>query len=457
MVFRGKNTFIALRVVLLFLSLSITNYVIFQTPYRISAAILCCLVIAQFVEMLRFITSERKHFARFFSALLHNDFTYHIPEKSLPKNNESWQHFANELLRKVQKLQVEKEEKHLLLQLITENAGTGILVFDESGEIFQMNNEVKKLLGAAHIHHIDGLNNYAENLSSKFRSLAAGEKTIIRLIKEHTYLQLMVAAQKFKQQEKTYTLLTLQHIGAELEEKEIQAWQKLTSVLSHEIMNALTPVISLAASANFMLGETLKHNDGNQNREELSDIKNALNTIEKRSNSMLNFVQAYRKINKIPVPEFQRVYIYALLENVLDAIGNKLKESEIKVRNKVSPVIAKHTIIADPDLMQQVLLNLFINSIHASKNIENPVIEIDAALESGKMVTLLISDNGSGIPDENRDKIFIPFYSTKQEGSGIGLSVCKQIMQAHGGDIYLLPKMLSANKTTFALTVNCNQ
>ncbi|RYD79040.1 MAG: GHKL domain-containing protein [Sphingobacteriales bacterium] len=451
MVFKGRIFLISLRVVLLFLSLGVANYLLFFTHYRISAAIVCVLVLLQFLELLRYLQSERKHFERFFSALLHNDFTYHIPEKSLPGRENSWQHFANELLKKIQTLQLEKHEKHLLLQLITENAGAGILVFDEQGEIFLMNNETKRLLGAAHVHHLEALNHYAENLSQKLSSLEAGNKTIFKLIKNNAYLQLMVAAQKFKQQEKTYTLLTLQHIGAELEEQEILAWQKLTSVLSHEIMNSLTPVISLANSANMMLHKILADENKSPKNEDLQDIQFALNTIEKRSHAMLYFVQAYRKINKIPVPEFQTVSISSLLENALDSVENKLKDRKIYVRNKLTDNQLQLNVLADPDLLHQVLLNLFINSIHALENAENPQIEIQISNENQSQIILLISDNGIGIPDESRDKIFIPFFSTKQEGSGVGLSICKQITQAHGGDIYLLPKEISGERTTFAL------
>lgn len=248
-----------------------------------------------------------------------------------------------------------------------------------------------------------------------------------------------------------YKLITFQDINSEIEQKEIEAWHKLIRILTHEIMNSITPISSLTET----MGSMLEDGDGNQKKKEdinddtLADLRFSVSTIQKRSEGLIQFVDSYRKFSRVPKPTLSRVLISELLHSVSQLMQRDLKENNINLHVAISDQSLQ--VMMDETLVEQVLINLVTNAIHALENRPDPLITL-SAYTFEKQTILEVSDNGKGISKKDLPSIFIPFFSTKQEGSGIGLSLSKQIMNSHRGSIKV--KSVLNEGTRFMLTFN---
>ena len=266
-------------------------------------------------------------------------------------------------------------------------------------------------------------------------------------------LQLTVSGTEFVLNERNIILVTIKNIQAELEEQEMEAWQKLIRVLTHEIMNSIAPIASLTSTVNLMVDNVAaefreKAPVGFDDEETVSDIQEALKTIHKRSTGLIHFVQTYRNLTKIPKPNFTIFPVRRLFNNIFALLRESINSQNIDCQITIEPEEMNMT--ADEQLIEQVIINLIKNSIHALENRENATILIKAYYNKRGRKIIQVTDNGQGIIQEVRDKIFIPFFTTKPTGSGIGLSLSKQILRLHSGTIavYSVPE----KETTFTLT-----
>jgi signal transduction histidine kinase len=235
----------------------------------------------------------------------------------------------------------------------------------------------------------------------------------------------LLSATAFQTDGKKFKLIAFQNVNEALDETESKAWQKLLSVMTHEIMNSVAPISSLA--------ETLKNRLASNDTETLDDLELGIDTIKRRSEGLLKFAETYRNLNKITKLNLQKMYIRELFANL-----HQLMQPTFEQKNIELEIILKDTDLvleADQSLIEQVLINLIVNAIEAVKEKEEPKIILSAEQTLNKKIILKVADNGPGIPEEVLDKIFIPFFSTKKSGSGIGLSLCKQIVMLHRGTI----------------------
>jgi signal transduction histidine kinase len=254
---------------------------------------------------------------------------------------------------------------------------------------------------------------------------------MVRVEEEDRTLQLAVRVSRFQLQGEPHALASIQDLRNELEEKEMEAWQQLTSVLTHEIMNSVAPISSLASTAHRRL-QTSDEN-GTVSDDAAADVREAVDTIERRSESLINFVDAYRSFSDIPSPEYEVIDAEDLLDNVRRLLRAQIEEQALSVTISVDP--PDLTLTADPDLLDQVLINLALNAIQAVEDQKEARIELRAYVDRRSRPVIQVEDNGPGIPSDVQEKIFVPFFTTKEDGSGIGLSLSRQIMRLHGGSI----------------------
>jgi two-component system, NtrC family, nitrogen regulation sensor histidine kinase NtrY len=421
-----------IRVILLTLSIILFSYIFFNTEYIATLVILILIIIYQIFALIRYIDSTNKELARFLQSIKYSDFSQTFSKKFLGSSFEELNTAFNEVMLKFQKTRTEKEEHYRYLQTVMQHVGVGLISYNLEGKVEFINNAAKKILNISYLNNIEMLNNVTKGLGTSLLTIKAGEKSTLKIADENELIQLIVYATEFKMRDQLYTLISLQNIQSELEEKEMESWQKLIRVLTHEIMNSITPISSLAATVNYMLEKEDNPADGVKD-ETINDIKVAVNTIQKRSEGLLHFVDDYRNLTKIPKPNFQIFPIKNLFERIEKLMENKLKENNINFSKSIEPESLEIT--ADPELIEQVLINLLINSIQAVAETKDPIITMMAHLDDRGKITLRIADNGPGISDELQEKIFIPFFSTKKNGSGIGLSLSRQIMRSHGGSI----------------------
>ena len=293
------------------------------------------------------------------------------------------------------------------------------------------------------LRKIKNLNVIEEGLPDKLMGMKAGDKSLIKVFVDDELLQLSMHATQFRMRGEEYVLVSFQDIHPELEQKEIESWQKLIRVLTHEIMNSITPISSLSETVDEILqGHEKETPTTTEYIEDMENVRQAIITIGNRSKGLLNFVELYRNLTRIPKPNFRHFYVQDMFDRAIELMSPKFDEKNINTTIKIFPKDLK--ILADPDLIDQVLINLLLNAIDAVSDekakIENPKITIVASVNLNNRTTIEIADNGKGVKQDLLDKIFMPFFTSKSKGSGIGLSLSRQIMQMHKGSISVRSK-----------------
>jgi signal transduction histidine kinase len=271
-------------------------------------------------------------------------------------------------------------------------------------------------------------------LYKKLMDMNPGDKALLRNTND---ISLAIHATELRLRGKSYKLIALQNIQTELQQKEIEAWQNLTRVLRHEIMNSITPIASLTETLNQILKEDITKAEGNGTYqiedESVDDLKDGLNTIENRSKGLVRFVDAYRDYTTIPKPKFSTISVHKLFDHINHLLGVEMDSLGIEFEITLSPENLE--INADKELIEMVLINLIKNAKEALLEKEEARIELRGRIDNERRAIIEVKDNGPGIIKEAVDRIFIPFYSTKKEGSGIGLALSRQIMQLHHGSL----------------------
>jgi signal transduction histidine kinase len=402
----------------------------------------------QVVEFIRFQHKAQDELNQFVESVHYRDFSRYFDVKHAPAELQPLRKGFNEINTTFKVISKEKETQYHYLQKILELVDTGILSYElESGTVVWMNESLKKLLHLPYLKTIHSLEKRDAVLHAELTALQPGESKIAAVHSERDTFKVLLSATAFGIDGNKYKLIAFQNVNEALDETESKAWQKLLSVMTHEIMNSVAPISSLADTIKNRLQQSLpeESSDG-----ALEDIAIGIDTIKRRSEGLLRFAETYRNLNKITTLNLKRIHVSELFSHLHQLMLPTLTKKGIEL-----VILLKDgdlSFQADTDLIEQVLINLLVNSIEAVKETEAPKIVLSAGITSNKKVILKISDNGTGMPEEVLDKIFIPFFSTKKSGSGIGLSLCKQIMMLHRGTIQVQSK--EGEGTSFSLQFN---
>lgn len=437
---------VLVRVILITLNLLLLSYLAFQPDLPASLVVLTVSAFYQLYSFFKYVDRTNRDLTKFLSSIKYSDFTQIFSTENYGGTFKELGIEFNDIINRFQSTRKEKEESLRYLNAVIQHVGIGLFSYNSSGKIEFINNAAKKLLNVTNLNNISGLYQVNKSLAEKISTLKSGDKIIFKYVDDNELMQLMIYATGFRLKDQMFTIVSLQNIQSELEEQEMDAWQKLIRVLTHEIMNSITPISSLAATANKMLAG-FSGSESKVQKESLEDIISANNTILKRSEGLMHFVNNYRNLTKIPRPVFQIIEIKKLFGRIETLMRKEVEEKGIVFSCSVVPLSLEIT--ADADLIEQVLINLIINSRQALEGIHNGKINLFASLDEKGKILIQVSDNGAGIPEDIQEKIFIPFFSTKKNGSGIGLSLSRQIIRAHGGTIRV--NSVPGKETIFSL------
>jgi signal transduction histidine kinase len=333
------------------------------------------------------------------------------------------------------------------LQKILELVDTGILSFrTETREVNWMNDSFKRMLGIPYMRTLDSLEKRDSALYHEVIDIKPGEGRIVHIEKEGRPLRLLINATVFQTEGVPNKIIAFQNVNEALDETEAKAWQKLLRVMTHEIMNSVAPISSLADTLKKNLEHTLAAK--NEQDDDWEDLELGLETIRRRSEGLLKFAESYRSLNKITELNLQRIPVSSLFGNLTSLMAPTLDQKQIQLDTILKE--PQLEVLADLSLIEQVLINLMVNAIEAVKDIDVPLITLSAYTDGNK-IAIKVADNGPGIDADLLDKIFIPFFSTKKTGSGIGLSLCKQIMLLHKGSIHV--QSVVGKGTAFVIAV----
>lgn len=417
-----------------------------------SIIILFLLVVYQIHSLIRLVNKTNLDITNFLESVRYADFTQNFEVQGMGSSFNELKDTFNSVMADFQKIRSEKEEHYFYLKNIIEHVNVSIIAYRENGDVEMINNAAKKMFGISRIKNIDALENWSPELVHQLRNLRGGNKRLVKVSQEDDILQLSVSVKEFIISKVTIFLVTIKDIQSELEDHEMEAWQKLIRVLTHEIMNSIAPISSLTSTANLLINEVsteLDDKDSAEMVENISDVQTALKTIEKRSNGLIKFVETYRNLTKIPKPNFSIFPVEKLFTDIISLLKDSLKENKINYLVDIEPKELEMT--ADELLLEQVIINLLKNSIQAIAGKKDGKIELTARKNNRGKVVIQVKDNGQGILEDVKDKIFIPFFTTKSKGSGIGLSLSRQILRLHNGTISV--KSQPNVETVFTLTL----
>lgn len=389
-------------------------------------------IIYQLFEFYRFHKKAQEELDQFVESVHYRDFSRYFDVKHAPAEIQPLRKGFNEINSTFKIISKEKETQYQYLQHILELVDTGILSYEmEEGTVVWMNESIKRLLQLPYLKTIHSLSKRDDDLYHQLIALKPGENKISTAHLEKNTIKVLLSATAFQTDGKKYKLIAFQNVDEALDETESKAWQKLLSVMTHEIMNSVAPISSLADT----LKNRLQHSTDKISNHggTLDDLELGIDTIKRRSEGLLKFAETYRNLNKIVSPTLKKAYIRDLFENL-----NRLMQPTLEQKKIDLEIILKDpdlSVNVDTNLIEQVLINLLVNAIEAVKDRDQPRIILSGFIANNKRTIIKIADNGTGMDEELLDKIFIPFFSTKKSGSGIGLSLCKQIMMLHKGNI----------------------
>lgn len=434
MTFNRFSILLVIRLALIFANLLTLALIFGRADLFFNQLILGIFLIIQVYEILYFVSRTNRDLAKFILAIKEADFTASFTGGPQDKSFIRLYGSFREILETIRISKLEKEAQHQYLQIIIDHINIGLISMNSKGGIELMNKKSQELLQVPYVKSWQLLKSQNKRFFQEVGELKSEDNKLVEVIVNQSRKQLTVNVTEVKILDDSYRVITFKDIKSELDKKEIEAWHKLIRILTHEIMNSVTPMTSLTETMKMLLEQP----DGRQkplsaiNEETIEDLRFSLNTINSRSEGLLHFVDDYRKLTKIPVPEIQKLSIADLLNRATRLMQAELDKAGVEVSLFIDDTL---NVLGDPKLLDQVFINIVTNALHALRQTSSPKLKIVCALNDEKSVVVDITDNGYGIDDDKLDKIFIPFFSTKDDGSGIGLSLCQQIMNLHGGFI----------------------
>lgn len=424
------------RILLLFCTLTVASFLLVSKMY-LYAIISLPFIGYQVVNLYRFHNRSLDEWAGFVESIHYRDFSRHFETRQAPVDLQILRKGFNEINSTFKVLSKEKETQYQYLQKILELVDTGILSYQEdTGEVVWMNESIKNMLQLSYLKTIHSLERRDPLLYSEILKLKPRQANVVKVSSDRGTIKILMSATAFQTEGKKYKLIAFQNVNEALEETESRAWEKLLNVMTHEIMNSIAPISSLAVTLKKRLQESVVELENKSGAFE--DLELGIDTIKRRSEGLLKFAETYRHLNKINTLNLEKILLRDLFENLHSLMLPTLQEKKIDLQ----------IVLKDPDLQlevdinlfEQVLINLVVNAIEALKNKDDGQIIISGYIDTNYKTVIKVADNGAGMSNELMDKIFIPFFSTKKSGSGIGLSLCKQILMLHKANIHVQSK-----------------
>ncbi len=446
MTFKKIEWDILTRVLLLIITITGSAFLLINRWY-VYDLLLLGVIVYQVIDFYRLHKQAQAEVEQFVESIHYRDFSRNFNVDHAPTDLKPLRRGFNDINATFKLITREKETQFQYLQKILELVDTGIMSYElETGEVIWMNESLKKMLLTPYLKTVHSLEKRDAYLYRQVKQLKPGDNIIATIHQEKNTFRVLLSATAFQTDGKLFQLIAFQNINEALDETESKAWQRLLSVMTHEIMNSVAPISSLADTLKNRLQQSVMHLDNNSGV--VDDLEIGIDTIKRRSEGLLKFAEVYRNLNKITTPNLKHVLVRDLFENMHNLMQPTLEQKNIELE-----IILKDpdlSLDVDTNLVEQVLINLIVNAIDAVKDSPGPRIILSAVqLTTNNKVTVKVADNGTGMNEEVINNIFIPFFSTKKNGSGIGLSLCKQIMMLHKGNIQV--QSVEGKGTAFAL------
>ena len=449
MVFRFFVVALILRLALVGAAMTLVIWLLLQPGYHsvtlLSSAVLALLV----TELWRYVSRTNREVARFLDAVRFADYSQRFDFEKAGSGFASLGRTFTAIIEEMRERRTDQESEMRHLKALIEHIPVPLMTVHADDAITLQNNAARRLFGSTHITRVNDLRQFGPGFARAVEEAIPGDRELVTFTVEGAEYQLTLAATEIIINGDRERLISLQDIQSEIDATQADAWQDLVRVLTHEIMNSITPVTSLAQTAAELVDDIVRETGPESPiAEELEDVQSAVATVARRSDSLMQFIDSYRQISRLAPAEKKRVALADLFETATSLARAEWDDPRVALSTSIEP--SGLYVYADRDLLEPVLLNLLRNAWQATKGQEQPSIELRGALNRRGNTVIEIRDNGHGVPDEIATKIFVPFFTTREGGSGVGLALARQVMIAHGGFIRLGQK--SDAGTTFTLT-----
>lgn len=437
MVYRKFYISIIVRVLLIAINCLVLFYYWWQPGMLHLKFALAAIFVFQIFYLIWFLNRINRRLSLFFDAIKSDDFNVIYSDYSKRGEFKELNNQLDKLTKYFRELKIENEQHDLYFKAVIEHVGAGIFAFNKIGRIRFINTAALEILGVSYLKNIEGLENLKQGLSKNIQQLKPGQQQLLEIPTGNEILQLTARLTIYQFGEEQLNLVSLQNIRSELEQQETQTWQKMIRVLTHEIVNSISPITSLAASLSRIVNTEV------DSKEEASPserkLVKGLGTIKSRGEGLVDFVEKYRKLTILPDPQIAEIKVLDLFSDVKTLFDEQIQKEQIQFQVSCEPNdLILH---ADREQMEQVLINLIKNALWVVRSVDHKEIALFANSATNGQTMITIADNGCGIESDLMDKIFIPFFTSHEGGSGIGLSLSRQIMLMHRGSISVQSKL----------------
>lgn len=451
MAFRKAKYSAVARVLVIVLLAFTISFIYLRTGYWTILLWLSPVLIVSVIELITWLDKTKRELASFLQSVEGNDFTIQYDLENLGSPDLEIKNTCNRLVSVYRTLQEEKEIHSKFLSAMVEHVDLAVVCFDEKWKVEFINNRLKKMFGRVHFFSIMDFERLDPAISDAVRKCEPGENILLRFFKMNQLFSLTVRSSDFRLFDRKYRIVSFQDIGKELDSQELDSWKRLIRTITHEVNNSVIPITNLADyTYKKIIDEKGALIDLTRlDSSESEDLVKSLDTIKERSMGLVRFVNSTRGFTKTIKPDITQFRVQDLFDSVSLLLKQNLEERKISTDFRADP--QEITLNADRELIGQVIINLVLNSIDALENTLSPGIKILATYDKEKRCRIEVIDNGSGIDPENLRSVFVPYFSTREKGSGIGLSICRNIIDQHRGNIYA--KSTPGVETRFVITL----
>jgi len=434
MIFRRFVIGLTLRLVLIGLAMTAFVWLLLLPGYHSAMALVGSALALLTVSLWRYVSRTNREVARFLEAARYADysqrFSFERDGSDFPELGRAF----TDILRRMRERGTDQESEMRRSRALIEHIPVPLMTLHADESITLQNNAARRLFGAEHVTKLKDLRKFGFGFSESVASAVPGMRQLVTFSVEGIEYKLTLATTELIISGRSERLISLQDIQSELDATQAEAWEDLVRVLTHEIMNSITPVTSLAKTAADVVHDVLdKVRAGEPVEDDIEDLRDAIETVARRSDSLVQFVDSYRQITRLAPPEKKRVRLADLFETVVRLARAECPRDDVEFSIGVHP--SELDVYADRDLLEPVLINLLRNAWQAQEDTEAPVVRLTGRLNRRHNVVIDVADNGPGIPANLAAKIFVPFFTTRESGSGVGLALARQVMIAHGGFI----------------------
>jgi two-component system nitrogen regulation sensor histidine kinase NtrY len=433
MAYSRYRTGIVVRTLALFLTVAAVAWMAANTQWYVTMALGTALALAETTFLIRFATQSSRELARFLDALSYDDLSQSFAGLAADGAQRELGTAMERVLARLRASRSERDEQAHYLQTLVNHVPVALVSIDPRGAVKLLNMAARRLFEAS-LTQTGQLSRHGETFAVSLEALSPGNTAILRMERSAGTLLLKAAATEIAVRGMRQRLISLQNIENEMSAQELEAWQTVIRVMAHEVMNSLTPVSSLAATAQGLVRDVLDQLPSDDPRAStLADARDALEAVARRSEGLLHFVRGHRRLTKPLAAQIQVTPVQRLFARIQRLLAADLADRDIRMTTRVEPETLE--LAMDAELLDQALINLVRNSLEALRDTPSGHIALCAQRESDGRIAISVSDNGPGIPPDQRERIFVPFFTTKRQGSGIGLTLVRQIAAAHGASV----------------------